>query len=110
MLRRETFEVGPLACNCTIVADDRSGDAIVVDGGDGVDEVVSRLRKNNWRAKLLVHTHAHIDHWGQAAPIRDRAGCELWMHPNHAHGTRAVEDNPKRGTRWLRIVAALAIL
>lgn len=35
--------------------------------------------------RLLVCTHAHSDHWGQAAPICRRAGCELWMHPNHAH-------------------------
>jgi glyoxylase-like metal-dependent hydrolase (beta-lactamase superfamily II) len=42
--------------------------------------------------RLVVVTHAHTDHWGQAAPICDLAGCELWMHPNHAHGTRAAED------------------
>jgi glyoxylase-like metal-dependent hydrolase (beta-lactamase superfamily II) len=44
-------------------------------------------------ARLLVITHAHPDHYGQAAPIVDRAGCELWMHPNHAHA-RAGADHP----------------
>ncbi len=39
------------------------------------------------QVRLLACTHAHSDHWGQAAPIRDRAGCEFWMHPNHAHAT-----------------------
>ncbi len=34
---------------------------------------------------LVVCTHAHSDHWGQAAPICARAGAELWMHPNHRH-------------------------
>jgi glyoxylase-like metal-dependent hydrolase (beta-lactamase superfamily II) len=38
---------------------------------------------------LLVCTHAHSDHWGQAAPICHRAGCELWLHPNHAHATES---------------------
>jgi glyoxylase-like metal-dependent hydrolase (beta-lactamase superfamily II) len=38
--------------------------------------------------RLLACTHAHSDHWGQAAPIIERAGCELWMHPNHQHATR----------------------
>jgi glyoxylase-like metal-dependent hydrolase (beta-lactamase superfamily II) len=38
--------------------------------------------------RLLACTHAHSDHWGQAAPIIERAGCELWMHPNHEHATR----------------------
>jgi glyoxylase-like metal-dependent hydrolase (beta-lactamase superfamily II) len=42
--------------------------------------------------RLVVCTHAHTDHWGQAAPICDVAGCELWMHPNHEHATRSAED------------------
>ena len=45
--------------------------------------------------RLLLCTHAHSDHYGLAAPITDRAGCELWMHPNHAHMTRAAQD-PER--------------
>jgi glyoxylase-like metal-dependent hydrolase (beta-lactamase superfamily II) len=36
--------------------------------------------------RLVVCTHAHADHCGQAATICDRNGCEMWMHPNHAHG------------------------
>jgi len=35
--------------------------------------------------RLVVCTHAHSDHYGQAADVVARAGCELWMHPNHAH-------------------------
>jgi glyoxylase-like metal-dependent hydrolase (beta-lactamase superfamily II) len=42
--------------------------------------------------RLLACTHAHADHWGQAAPICERAGCELWLHPNHAHATRGADD------------------
>jgi glyoxylase-like metal-dependent hydrolase (beta-lactamase superfamily II) len=42
--------------------------------------------------RLVVCTHAHSDHYGQAADIVDRAGCELWMHPNHEHMTRAAQD------------------
>jgi glyoxylase-like metal-dependent hydrolase (beta-lactamase superfamily II) len=45
--------------------------------------------------RLLVCTHAHSDHYGLAGPIVDAAGCELWMHPNHAHMTRTV-NNPER--------------
>ena len=45
--------------------------------------------------RLLLCTHAHSDHYGLAAPITERAGCELWMHPNHAHMTRAAQD-PER--------------
>ena len=42
--------------------------------------------------RLLVCTHAHIDHWGQAATICDRTGCEMWMHPDHRHGFSAATD------------------
>jgi glyoxylase-like metal-dependent hydrolase (beta-lactamase superfamily II) len=42
--------------------------------------------------RLLVITHAHADHWGQAAPVLARAGCQMWMHPNHEHATRPADD------------------
>jgi glyoxylase-like metal-dependent hydrolase (beta-lactamase superfamily II) len=42
--------------------------------------------------RLVVCTHAHIDHWGQAATICDRTGCEMWMHPNHRHGFAVATD------------------
>ena len=41
--------------------------------------------------RLVVCTHAHLDHYGQAATIAAR-GCELWMHPDHRHTTAAVDD------------------
>lgn len=43
--------------------------------------------------RLLVCTHAHSDHYGQAASVIDASGCELWMHPAHEH-MRAGIDNP----------------
>jgi glyoxylase-like metal-dependent hydrolase (beta-lactamase superfamily II) len=42
--------------------------------------------------QLIVCTHAHVDHCGQAPPIAARAECEVWMHPNRAHHTAASED------------------
>ena len=44
------------------------------------------------QVRLVVCTHAHADHFGQAAPIVERAGCELWLHPSHEHATRALRD------------------
>jgi glyoxylase-like metal-dependent hydrolase (beta-lactamase superfamily II) len=44
--------------------------------------------------RLLACTHAHTDHWGQAATIVERAGCEFLMHPNHAH---ARQEDPEAG-------------
>src|SRR4051794_11189076 len=48
--------------------------------------------------RLIVCTHAHTDHYGEAATIIDRTGCELWMHPNHEHMTRHAEDPEE----WMR--------
>ncbi len=77
----ETFPVGPLGCNCTILSDNEHREAIVVDGGDGVSEVVKRLERLGTRAKYLVHTHAHIDHIGDLATLRERTGAQGLLHP-----------------------------
>jgi glyoxylase-like metal-dependent hydrolase (beta-lactamase superfamily II) len=44
------------------------------------------------QTRLVVCTHAHTDHCGQAATIVERAGCEVWMNPNHEHLNRMIED------------------
>jgi glyoxylase-like metal-dependent hydrolase (beta-lactamase superfamily II) len=53
--------------------------------------------------RLIVVTHAHSDHWGQAAPIRERSGAELWMHPNHEHATRSFGDREAALARRLEV-------
>ena len=53
--------------------------------------------------RLLVCTHAHSDHYGQAADVIDASGCELWMHPNHAHMTAAAEDPDEALARRLEV-------
>jgi glyoxylase-like metal-dependent hydrolase (beta-lactamase superfamily II) len=84
-------------CNAWAIA---AGSGIVlVDTGmhepGSMAQLERALEQVNLRVEhvhLLVVTHAHSDHWGQAAPICERAGCELWMHPNHEHATRAAGD------------------
>jgi glyoxylase-like metal-dependent hydrolase (beta-lactamase superfamily II) len=53
--------------------------------------------------RLIACTHAHSDHYGLAAPIIEAAGCELWMHPNHAHMTKAADDPDRMLERRLEI-------
>jgi glyoxylase-like metal-dependent hydrolase (beta-lactamase superfamily II) len=84
-------------CNAWAVAD---GDGFVLfDTGmhqpDSLANLERALAMCNLRlrdARLVVCTHAHSDHCGQAPTIAEAAGCEVWMHPNHAHLTRMVED------------------
>jgi hydroxyacylglutathione hydrolase len=77
----QTFPVGPLDCNCTILADEQTGDAVVVDGGDGIDEVLARLKARRWQARYLLHTHAHIDHIGDLGRLREETGGAGLLHP-----------------------------
>jgi glyoxylase-like metal-dependent hydrolase (beta-lactamase superfamily II) len=53
--------------------------------------------------RLLVCTHAHSDHYGLAAPIIERSGCELWMNPNHSHMTKAARDPDRAFERRLEV-------
>ena len=64
-----------------------------------LDQVNLRLE----HVRLVVCTHAHSDHWGQAAPICDMTGSELWMHPNHEHGTRSATDPEAALARRLEV-------
>jgi glyoxylase-like metal-dependent hydrolase (beta-lactamase superfamily II) len=53
--------------------------------------------------RLLVCTHAHSDHYGLAASILEASGCELWMHPNHSHMTKAAQDPERMLERRLEV-------
>jgi glyoxylase-like metal-dependent hydrolase (beta-lactamase superfamily II) len=64
-----------------------------------MDQVNLRLE----HVQLVAATHAHSDHWGQAATIVDRAGCEFWMHPNHEHATRSADDPEATLARRLEV-------
>ena len=50
-------------------------------------------------ATLVVCTHAHADHYGQAGSVVDRTGCELWMHPRHGHTTRLLSHREQEIAR-----------
>ena len=59
--------------------------------------------------RLVVCTHAHSDHYGQAATIVERAGCELWMHPDHGHMTANVDDPEAAAERRLEIARSAGV-
>jgi glyoxylase-like metal-dependent hydrolase (beta-lactamase superfamily II) len=53
--------------------------------------------------RLLVCTHAHVDHCGQAAAVQSRSGCELWLHPRHEHLTASLGDREAALARRIEI-------
>jgi hydroxyacylglutathione hydrolase len=75
----ETFPVGPLRCNCTILGDEVTHEAMVVDPGDNIPEILSRLQKHGLTLRQIVVTHAHIDHVGGAALLRKFTGAPVVM-------------------------------
>ncbi|HEX4068399.1 MAG TPA: MBL fold metallo-hydrolase [Acidobacteriaceae bacterium] len=77
-----TFPVGPLQCNCTIVGDEASGEAMVVDPGDNVPQILSFLANNKLTLKQIAVTHGHIDHVGGAARLKKATGAPVLLNQN----------------------------
>src|ERR1700735_2530495 len=75
----ETFPVGPLHCNCTILGDEVTHEAVVVDPGDNIPEILSRLQKHGLTLRQIVITHAHIDHVGGAALLKKATGAPVFL-------------------------------
>ena len=96
----DTFQVGPLQCNCTILADETTNEAIVIDGGDGVDAVLERLEARGLRATLLVHTHAHIDHIFDVGRLRDETNGRALLHPADLPLYRALPEQARAFGLW----------
>jgi len=96
----ESFGVGPLQCNCTILADETTKEAIVIDGGDGVDAVLERLHARGLRATLLVHTHAHIDHIFDVGRLRDETSGRALLHPGDLPLYRSLPEQARAFGLW----------
>jgi hydroxyacylglutathione hydrolase len=75
----ESFPVGPLRCNCTILGDEITHEAVVVDPGDNIPEILSRLQKHGLTLRQIIITHAHIDHVGGAALLRKATGAPVFL-------------------------------
>jgi hydroxyacylglutathione hydrolase len=78
----EIFPVGPLRCNCSIIGDETSREAIVVDPGDDIENILLLLQKHNLKVKQIVITHAHIDHVGGAMKLRAATGAAILLNQN----------------------------
>ena len=78
----ETFPVGPLQCNCTILGDEQTGEAIVIDPGDEISRIQRRLTDLGLKLKQILVTHAHIDHVGGALKLKRLTGAPILMNEN----------------------------
>jgi glyoxylase-like metal-dependent hydrolase (beta-lactamase superfamily II) len=75
----ESFPVGPLACNCTILGDEATREAIVIDPGDNVSRIHQRLTEQGLKLKQILVTHGHIDHVGGALKLKRMTGAPIFL-------------------------------
>jgi glyoxylase-like metal-dependent hydrolase (beta-lactamase superfamily II) len=93
----ESFPVGVLSCNCTIVACEKTREAIVVDPGGDADRILDVVRSNGLTVKEIVHTHAHFDHVLATREVHDATKARVRLHP----GDSFLYENLAMQASWL---------
>jgi len=78
----EILPVGPLQCNCSIIGDETTHEAIVIDPGDEIEDILALVQKHKLEVKQIVVTHAHIDHVGGAMKLRAATGAPILLNQN----------------------------
>ena len=78
----EIFPVGMLGCNCSVIGDETTHDALVIDPGDEVEHILSVLGEHQLTLKQIVVTHAHIDHVGGAMKLKLATGAPILLNKN----------------------------
>ncbi len=78
----EILPVGPLQCNCSIVGDEGTREAMVIDPGDDVEDILRLVERHGLTVKQIVITHAHIDHVGGAMKLKQRTGAPILLNQN----------------------------
>ena len=93
----EILPVGMLQCNCSIFGDEQTREAIVIDPGDNIDEVLVILARHKLKLKAIVITHAHIDHIGGAAKLKKATGAPVHMNQQD----QPLYDQMEMQANWL---------
>jgi len=75
----EIIAVGPLQCNCSIVGDEQSREAMVIDPGDQIEDILAIVQRHGLTVKQIVVTHAHIDHVGGAMKLKAATGAPILL-------------------------------
>jgi hydroxyacylglutathione hydrolase len=79
-LIHEIIPVGLLQCNCSILGDPESREAIVIDPGDDVDRILEIIKRHGLKVRAIVSTHTHIDHVGGLAALHRATGAPVLIH------------------------------
>jgi hydroxyacylglutathione hydrolase len=76
----KTFPVGPLQCNCTIIGNLATREALVIDPGGDADKIMQRLQEEGLSVTRILHTHAHFDHFLASGDMHEKTGAPLCLH------------------------------
>ncbi|MBI4512305.1 MAG: MBL fold metallo-hydrolase [Deltaproteobacteria bacterium] len=80
MLLRETFPAGAFQCNCTVIADGTTKDAIVIDPGGETDRIREVISHYDLTLRAIVHTHGHVDHIHATRDVKEAHGGVIRLH------------------------------
>jgi hydroxyacylglutathione hydrolase len=81
-LIHEILPVGMLQCNCHIIGDPKTRDALVIDPGDDAERILDVIARHKLRVSAIVITHTHIDHVGGLRRIHEATGAPVRIHPD----------------------------
>jgi glyoxylase-like metal-dependent hydrolase (beta-lactamase superfamily II) len=81
MIFVESFPVGPFECNCVILADEETREAVIIDPGDDARRILDRAKRNGLNVRFLLHTHAHLDHIMATKRVKEETEAQVLLHP-----------------------------
>ena len=82
----KTFPVGPLQCNCTLIGNPHSGQAILIDPGGDSEMLLQELSDHQLQLVEILHTHAHLDHFLASGKIKEATVAKLSLHQDDSLG------------------------
>jgi hydroxyacylglutathione hydrolase len=88
----ESFPVGPLQCNCTVIGDSESGRGYVFDPGGNPEQIMEAVDRLGLKIEALIHTHAHLDHILAAGELHKQTGARICLQADDKFLWEALES------------------
>lgn len=85
--------VGALACNCYVVGDPDTMQAIVIDPGDDAGRILEAVTSRGLKLAASVATHAHFDHILAAEALSALTGVPFLLHLEDVELLRWLPDS-----------------
>jgi glyoxylase-like metal-dependent hydrolase (beta-lactamase superfamily II) len=88
----EIFPVGPLQCNCSVIGDEATREALVIDPGDDIEDVLTVVQRHGLKVQQIVVTHGHIDHIGGAMKLKRLTGAPVLLNRNDLELLKTIDQ------------------